>query len=340
MRQSPALSAAVFPPSARFRASSPPVKVARFLPKAAAAALAAAAVHAGLAVHTIINPMKNFQHKLALITGGSSGIGLALSKQLAQLGVDVWIAARRPDVLAQALVEIEKCRVNPEQRFGSIQLDISDENQVNHELSKFLTEVGTPDLLVNNAGLSRPGEILKQENEIFRWLINVNYLGTVYVTKCIAPAMVARKSGHIVNVSSGAAFVPLYGYGAYGATKYAMRGFSDVLREELKFDNIQVSVVMPADVETPQHEEEIKYLPAITKFLVGDNEVLMKPEAVAQEIIRGIRKNEYVILPGLFLKVYYFAYNLGMIGYWAIDLMLKDAYRKAHRPSDASKVKR
>ena len=281
----------------------------------------------------------NFQHKLALITGGSSGIGLALSKQLALLGADVWIAARRPDILKQALNEIEKCRVSPDQKFGIIQLDISDESQVNLELSKFLAAVGTPDLLVNNAGLTRPGEILNQENEIFRWLINVNYLGTVYVTKRIAPAMVARKSGHIVNVSSGVAFLPMYGYAAYGAAKNAMRGFSDVLREELKFDNIRVSVVMPADVATPQHDEEMQYMPEMTKIVVGENEVLMKPEAVAKEIIRGIRKNEYVILPGLFLKIYYFAYNLGTLGYWVMDLLLNGAYRKLNRPGAAPKVK-
>ena len=148
--------------------------------------------------------------------------------------------------------------------------------------------------------------------------------------------MVARGSGHIVNVSSGAGFIPLYGYGAYGATKFAMRGFSDVLRQELKSSNIQVSVVMPADVDTPQHDEEMIYLPEMTKKIVGDNEVLMKPEAVAEAIILGIRRNDYVILPGFFLKVYYFLYNLGTIGYWVMDLMLADAQKKlAGKPSAA-----
>jgi 3-dehydrosphinganine reductase len=283
--------------------------------------------------------MKNFTQKLALVTGGSSGIGLALSKRLAQLGANVWIAARRPDQLKIALDEIEKCRIDPSQRFGAIQLDISDENQVNQNLSQFLTEVGTPDLLVNNAGLSRPGEILSQETEVFRWLMNVNFFGTVYVTKCIVPAMVSRGSGHLVNVSSGAACIPIYGYAAYGATKYAMRGFSDVLRSELKASNIQVSVVMPADVDTPQHEEEMVYLPEMTKKIVGDNEVLLKPEAVAEEIIRGIRKNTYVILPGFFMKVYYFAYNLGTLGYWVMDLMLADAQKKLAQKSTSAQVK-
>jgi 3-dehydrosphinganine reductase len=272
--------------------------------------------------------MKTFNQKLALVTGGSSGIGLALSKRLAQLGANVWIAARRPEQLKIALAEIEKCRIDPTQRFGMILLDISDEALVNQELGKFLTEVGTPDLLVNNAGITRPGEILSQETEIFRWLMNVNFMGTVYVTKCITPAMVARGSGHIVNVSSGAACIPMYGYGAYGATKFALRGFSDVLRSELKSFNIRVSVVMPADVDTPQHDEEMIYLPEMTKKIVGDNGELLKPEVVAEEIIHGIRKNQYVILPGLLMKVYYFLYNLGTLGYWVMDLMLADAHKK------------
>jgi 3-dehydrosphinganine reductase len=284
--------------------------------------------------------MKNFNQKLALVTGGSSGIGLAISRRLAQLGASVWIVARRSEQLEIALAEIEKCRIEPAQRFGIIQLDISDEIMVNQELNRFLAEIGTPDLLVNNAGLTRPGEILTQDTEIFRWLMNVNYLGTVYVTKCIVPSMVARGSGHIVNVSSGAGFIPLYGYGAYGATKYAMRGFSDVLRSELKASNIQVSVVMPADVDTPQHDEEMTYLPEVTRKIVGDNEVLMKPEAVADEIIRGIKKNQYVILPGFFLKVYYFLYNLGTLGYWVMDLMLADAYKKLGKKPSSAKLQR
>jgi 3-dehydrosphinganine reductase len=272
--------------------------------------------------------MKNFRNQLALVTGGSSGIGLALSKRLAQLGSSVWIAARRLDVLEAALVEIEKCRIEPSQRFGIIQLDVSDEVQVKEKLGQFLSTVGTPDLLVNNAGLSRPGEILGQESEIFRHMLNVNYLGTLYVIQAVVPAMVARRSGYIVNVASGAAFIPVYGYGAYGASKFALRGFSDVLRSELKNANIGVSVVMPADVDTPQHSEELPYLPPLTQQLVGDNEVLMKPEAVAEEIIRGIRKNDYLILPGFFMKLYYFLYNFGTLGYWIMDLLLADAQRK------------
>jgi 3-dehydrosphinganine reductase len=275
--------------------------------------------------------MKNFRNQLALVTGGSSGIGLALSKRLAQLGASVWVVARRRDVLEAALVEIEKYRIDPSQRFGIIQLDISDEAQVKEKLGQFLSTVGTPDLLVNNAGLSRPGEILGQESEIFRQMINVNYLGTLYVVQTVVPAMVARRSGHIVNVASGAAFIPVYGYGAYGASKFAVRGFSDVLRSELKNAHIQVSVVMPADVDTPQHSEELQYLPPLTHQLVGDNEVLMKPEAVAEEIIRGIRKNDYLILPGFFMKLYYFLYNFGTLGYWIMDLLLADAQRKLNR---------
>lgn len=275
--------------------------------------------------------MKDFRNQLALVTGGSSGIGLALSKRLAQLGSSVWIVARRLDVLEAALIEIEKCRIEASQRFGIIPLDVSDEMQVKEKLGQFLSTVGTPDLLVNNAGLSRPGEILAQESEIFRHMLNVNYLGTLYVVQTVVPAMVARRSGYIVNVASGAAFIPVYGYGAYGASKFALRGFSDVLRSELKNANIRVSVVLPADVDTPQYAGEKPYLPPLTQQLVGDNEVLMQPEAVAEEIIRGIRKNDYLILPGFFMKLYYFLYNFGTLGYWIMDILLADAQRKLNR---------
>lgn len=283
--------------------------------------------------------MKSFENKLALITGGSSGIGLALAKKLAGLGADVWILARRTELLEKALPEIVACRVNPSQRFGAISADISNENQIFTELEAFLSTVGTPDLLVNNAGLTRPGEILQQETDIFRWLMDVNYLGTVYVTKAIVPAMVARRSGYVVNVSSAAGFIPTYGYGAYSATKFAMRGFSDVLRAELKGSNIQVSVVMPSDVNTPQHEEELQYLPALTKKLAGDNTSLLQPEMVADEIIKGIKKNLPVILPGFRLKIYYFLYNLGTLGYWLMDIFLADAQKKLAREARETQSK-
>ena len=133
--------------------------------------------------------MKNFNQKLALITGGSSGIGKALAVKLASLGANVWLLARREKLLISALDEIRKSAASPDQNFGYLAADISDWENVSKILGKFVKEVGTPDLLINSAGISRPGLFIEQDPDIFRQLMETNYLGAVQVTKCIVPGV-------------------------------------------------------------------------------------------------------------------------------------------------------
>ncbi len=101
--------------------------------------------------------MKNLDQKLALVTGGSSGIGLELAKQLAQSGANVWILARRYNVLQDALKEIEAQRVRPDQSFGMLLADVSEECQINPVLDEFMKTTGMPDLLINSVGLFSSG---------------------------------------------------------------------------------------------------------------------------------------------------------------------------------------
>jgi 3-dehydrosphinganine reductase len=280
--------------------------------------------------------MKEFTGKLALVTGGSSGIGLAISKKLARQGCDVWILARRPDQLADALVEIRGCAQNSSQNFGSIQADVSEDEAVSLKLAAFCKEVGVPDLLINDAGVSRPGLFSDQDIDIFRWMMNTNFLGAVCVTRALISAMIARGSGHIVNVSSIAGYAGIYGYSAYGASKFALRGFSDTLRAELVEHHIQVSVVFPPDTKTPQLDGDVPYLPAVTRQLSEDNNAVKSPEQVADSIIQGIQKNHYLIFPGFDSAFLYYLQNfLGPLTYPFMDLMVSGAKKKVARKSGA-----
>ena len=99
---------------------------------------------------------------------------------------------------------------------------------------------GPPDLLVNSAGVAHPGYFQELDLNIFHWMMEVNYFGTVYMTKEVIPSMLKRGSGYIVNISSMAGFVGTFGYTAYGGSKFAVRGFSDVLRAEMKIHGIGV----------------------------------------------------------------------------------------------------
>jgi 3-dehydrosphinganine reductase len=180
----------------------------------------------------------------------------------------------------------------------------------------------------NSAGVTRPGYVEELDYKVFRTMMDINYFGTVYVVKALLPGMIARGSGHIVNISSGAGFIGLFGYSAYGASKYAVRGFSDVLRVELKPCGIRLSVVFPPDTDTPQLAYEQQYKPHETQALTGNAKV-MSADKVAQVILRGVQRGKYVIVPGGDTLLFYHATNLLGNGIYPImDMLVKSARRK------------
>lgn len=269
--------------------------------------------------------MKALQNKLALITGGSSGIGLALAKDLAQHGMRIAILSRRADALAKAQAEIQ-----PLSQYDVLTLaaDVSDWQQIQSVLSAFQDEHGVPDLLVNSAGVVRPGLFEELTVDLFQWMISINLMGPIHTCKVVVPGMVERGSGHIVNVSSMAGFIGTYGYTAYGASKFGLRGFSDALRSELLSRGIQVSVVFPPDTDTPQLAGEDPYKPAVTRQLAASARV-QSAEMVAETIRKGIQKERHLIIPGLDTKALYLINNLPFrIGYHVLDWMVAQAEKK------------
>ncbi len=160
------------------------------------------------------------------------------------------------------------------------------------------------DMLVNCAGIAYPGEFTDLKPEIFEEVMRINYLGTVYLTKLVVPGMVERRSGYVVNISSLAALIGIYGYTAYAPSKYAVRGFSRCLRSELKAYGIDVSVVLPPDTDTPQLAFEHSIIPDITRK-INENGGVMSADKVAQIIIRGLRRRQFSIVPGMEGKLLY-----------------------------------
>lgn len=242
--------------------------------------------------------------KVALVTGGSSGIGKAIACGLAERGMDVWLVAQRTDLLDSARKEVETHRKNPNQKICMVSADVSDWDQVRMAVKQVSEKSGPPDLLVNSAGVAHPGYVQELDLNIFTWMMEVNYFGTVYVTKEVLPAMLKRGSGYIVNISSVAGFLGTFGYTAYGASKFAVRGFSDALRAEMKLHGIGVSILFPSDTETAQLEYEGHYKPPETKALSGNTKT-MSPDVVAYVTLKGIEQGRYIILPGLESKLIY-----------------------------------
>jgi 3-dehydrosphinganine reductase len=255
-------------------------------------------------------PSKTYwQGKIALITGGSSGIGLALAQSLAGQGAQVWLLARDVAKLEAAL---ESLTCPEDQQCGMISADVSDWEQVSAAVAQVEVEVGVPDLVVNSAGVAHPGYFQDLGIEIFHWTTEVNYYGTIYICKAVVPKMIEQGSGHIVNISSGAAFIGRFGYSAYAATKYALQGFSDVLRSEMKPLGIDVSIVFPPDTDTPQ--------------------LTFTAEQIADMILPKIEQRKYMILPGFEMKMLYWLSRLVGSGiYPVLDWMIARAQRNLQK---------
>jgi 3-dehydrosphinganine reductase len=274
--------------------------------------------------------MKNLNGKLALVTGGSSGIGLALSKKLALAGCNLGILSRDANKLENAKKEI--LSVSPNTRVSIIQADVSQLTETSQAICDWMAAEGTPDLLINSAGVSRPGLFIDQEIELFRWMMDINYFGTIHTTKTVLPAMLKRESGHIVLVGSVVSFLGMYGYSAYAPTKFAIKGFADTLRTELLGSPIRLSLVFPPDTETPSLESEKPYQPPVL-VAMNENSGSMTADAVAENILKGIIRDSYIITPGpdsaLFFKL------VGLLGgglmYPIVDFLINDAKRKVAR---------
>jgi 3-dehydrosphinganine reductase len=271
-----------------------------------------------------------FRDRWALITGGSSGIGLATAEIFVKEGANVLLMARHEELLKSAEATLTTYKADAGQIIASFSVDVREQAAVHEAIDQIDRQFGPLDYVVNSAGEAYSGYFKELELDIFHWMMDVNYFGTVNVTRAVVPGMIKRRSGHIVNISSIAGFLGVFGYTAYSASKYAVRGLSDILRAELKPHGIRVSIVFPPDTQTPQLEYDNKLKPAETKALTDGGSIL-SPEDVAQSIINGILKNKYVILPGLEGKLLYWLSGwLGTGVYPIMDILIRNA-QKNHK---------
>jgi len=243
----------------------------------------------------------NFSGKNVLISGGSSGIGLAIAKLMASKGANTTLLARRKNLLEEAAQQVKEKHILDDQQVSIISSDVSDFDRLQASLKATKTSY---DILVNSAGIAYPGLFYEMEPEIFKKVVDINYLGTVNLSKLLVPAMIDKREGYIVNISSLAALIGIYGYTAYAPSKYAVRGFSHCLRAELKPYGIYVSVAYPPDTDTPQLAFERSRIPDITRKIT-EGGGLMSPEKVAEVILKGIEKKKFTIIPGFEGKVLY-----------------------------------
>ena len=251
---------------------------------------------------------KDYTGKIAFVTGGSSGIGLACAELLATRGAEVVIFARGQEQLERALKVIEQNRVFEKQRFLAVRLDVSQRELAENLLSKTVKDFGNPDILINCAGVSYPQRFEEIPYTKFDEIVRINLNGTWNTVSILLPYMKER-GGYIVNVSSVAGYIGVFGMTAYSASKFAVIGFSEALRSELKRFNITVSVLCPPDVDTPMLERANKIKPEETKA-ISSSASIIKPLDVARDVISGMGRGQFLILPGTGTKYTYFMKRL------------------------------
>lgn len=230
----------------------------------------------------------DFKDRVIFISGASDGIGKQLGIDLAAHGAVVVGCGRSRDRLVETLKEVRK--FSPKSLM--IACDIGDAEQVRGMMQKVLADFGHVDILINNAGIGMRKPFADTPLETIEAIMRTNYLGAVYCTHEVLPSMIARGSGHIVNISSGAGKIGTLNMAGYCASKFAMNGWSESLYYELKPLGVNVSVVCPGPVSTQFNREFQDSEPRSPPQLFID------ATAVSQAVMGAIERKKFeVVMP-------------------------------------------
>jgi short-subunit dehydrogenase len=228
----------------------------------------------------------------ALVTGASRGIGRELASALAGRGAAVGLLARSRGDLDGLAAELGPRAIVRE-------ADVGDRAQVEAAVERFVAEAGGLDLVVANAGIAYYGPLLRQDVARLEQMTRVNWLGTVYVVKAALGHLVDRASGHVVIVSSAAAFRAFPWAAGYGATKAAQRAFAEALRHELSGSGVSVTTVFPGEIATHLHDHEKDSLPDWYR----GGERAADPRRLAAAVLRAVERDRRAVSYPPFIRL-------------------------------------
>lgn len=279
-------------------------------------------------------PIKTVKDKSCLITGAASGIGRATAVATAAKGGRLFLT----DIDAPAL---EAVAAEIRAGGGTVSymkaLDISDHSAVVAMAEEIHDAHGSLDVVMNVAGVAAWGTVENLEHHHWRRMIDVNLMGPIHVIECFVPPMVAAgRGGHLVNVSSAAGLFGLPWHAAYSASKFGLRGVSEVLRFDLRRHDIGVSLVCPGGVDTPLvGTVEIAGVdrddPHIRKLVTRFREHAVTPEHVAGRIIGGIEKNRYMVFTSRDIQVGHWFQRKFALPYEIVMRVMNDRLTAAAR---------
>ena len=248
--------------------------------------------------------IKYFTDKVIIVTGASSGIGLATAKLFASMNAKVVMAARSFDKL-----EAIRAEMPDPAKVLCVKTDVSVEEDCKNLIQQTVEAFGRIDILVNNAGISMRAMFIDLDLDVVRRLMDTNFWGTVYCTKYALPYLLESK-GSVVGVISTAGYLGLPGRTGYSASKFAIRGFLNTLRVEHRYDGLHVMVFAPGFTASNIRNVALLADGSPQGMTPRNEENMMTAERVAQRMACGlrVRKNELLLTPvGKITKFFTFA---------------------------------
>jgi NAD(P)-dependent dehydrogenase (short-subunit alcohol dehydrogenase family) len=276
-----------------------------------------------------------FDGKRCFLTGAASGIGRATALKLAAQGAELYLTDRDAEGLATTVADALALGAKvPEHRA----LDISDYDAVTGFAADIHANHPAMDVVMNIAGVSAWGTVDRLTHEHWKSMIDINLMGPIHVIEAFVPPMMeARRGGHLVNVSSAAGVVALPWHAAYSASKYGLRGLSEVLRFDLARHRIGVSVVVPGAVKTPLVETVHiagvdRDHPNVSRWVDRFANHAVSPEHVADRILRGVARNRFLIYTSPDIRA---LYMFKRAAWWPYSVAMRQAnvvFSRALRP--------
>jgi NAD(P)-dependent dehydrogenase (short-subunit alcohol dehydrogenase family) len=249
--------------------------------------------------------MKDFTNKVAVITGAGSGIGRSLALTLAERGARLALSDIDTAGVADTAGRCEKIGA----RALPYELDVADRAAVYAHAEAVKNEFGVVNLVFNNAGVALSADVMDMEWEDFDWLMNINFWGVAHGTKAFLPHLIESRDGHIVNVSSVFGLIGIPSQSAYNAAKFAVRGFTEALRQEIRAARhpVGVTCVHPGGIKTniagnargvPDGVDAERIHKAFQLIAIT------RADSAARIILRGVERNKPRVLIGPDARVF------------------------------------
>jgi 3-oxoacyl-[acyl-carrier protein] reductase len=233
----------------------------------------------------VVYMAQSLKGKVAFVTGAGRGIGRAVAIALANEGVNVGLFARTEPALKEVATEIEGLGV----KVAYAAVDVSSLEQVQQGIGELTNELGTADILINNAGIGKFATLLEMDPEEWKKIIDVNVMGTYYVTRTVLPQLIEKDGGDIINISSTNGLNGAATSSAYSASKFGVIGLTESLAQEVRRNNIRVTALTPSTVATEL---------AVKTDLIpeGKEDKYIQPEDIAEFIVAQLKLHPRVYI--------------------------------------------